>query len=79
MSKNPIHEIGSPKTERWLIVMACSFVPVVAALFVPQVLRIPLLAVGGLVFIAGFILMLRKSGQPAGNEGLRRFVHSDSE
>jgi len=79
MSKNPIHEIGSPKTERWLIVMACSFVPVVAALFVPQVLRIPLLAVGGLVFIAGFILMLRKSGQPAGNETLRRFVHSDSE
>lgn len=79
MSKNSASAIGSPKTERWVIVMACSFVPVLAALFVPQGFRIPLLAVGGLVFIASFILMLRKSGQPAGNETLRRFVHSDSE
>ena len=79
MSKNPIHEIGSPKTERWLIVMVCSFLPVLAALFVPQALRIPLLAAGGVVFIAAFVLMLRKSGQPAGNETLRRLVHSDSD
>jgi predicted histidine transporter YuiF (NhaC family) len=79
MSKKSIDAIGSPKTERWVIVMACSFVPVIAALFVPQAIRVPLVAIGGLLFIAGFVLMLRKSGEPAGNESLRRLVHSDLE
>jgi hypothetical protein len=79
MSKDSIPAIGSPKTERWVIVMVCSFVPVLAALFVPQAVRIPLLALGGLVFITSFVLMLRKSGQPPGNETLRRLVHSDSD
>lgn len=69
----------SPKTERWLIVMACSFIPVLAALFLPQAVRIPLLAIGGLIFVSGFVLMLRQSRHSPGNESLRRLVHSDSE
>ena len=70
---------ASPKTERWLIVMACAFIPVVAALVVPQALRIPLLALSGLVFAVGFALMLRQSRESPGNDNLRRLVHSDSE
>lgn len=69
----------SPKTERWLIVIACSFLPVLAALFMPQAVRIPLLAIGGVIFVAGFVLMLRYSKQSPGTDSLRRLVHSDSE
>ena len=69
----------TPKTERWLIVMACSFIPVIAALFLPQAVRIPMLAVGGVTFIAGFVLMLRHSRRSPGTESLRRLVHSDME
>jgi CHASE2 domain-containing sensor protein len=70
---------ASPKTERWLIVMACSFIPVLTALFVPQALRIPLLVASGVIFAAGFVLMLRQSRQSPASESLRRLVHSDSE
>ena len=69
----------SPKTERWVIVMMCSFLPVIAALFLPEAVRIPLVAVAGVIFIWGFVLMVRQSRQSPGNEGLRRLVHSDSE
>lgn len=68
-----------PKTERWLIVVASSFIPVIAALFMPQVTRIPLLVLGGLTFVVGFVLMLRHSRQSPGTESLRRLVHPDSE
>jgi hypothetical protein len=80
MSEN-FKRIGAeaPKTERWLIVMACSFVPVIAALFLPQAVRIPLVALSGAIFIAGLVLMIRHSRQSPGTEGLRRLVHSDSE
>lgn len=72
-------DTASPKTERWLIVMACSFLPVIAALFLPQAVRIPLVAVAGAIFIAGVVLMVRQSRQSPSNESLRRLVHSDSE
>jgi hypothetical protein len=68
-----------PKTERWVGIMAIAFVPVLAALVVPQAARIPLLSVGGLIFIAGFVLMLRQSRRSRDGESLRQLVHADSE
>ena len=70
---------AAPQTERWVIVMMCSFIPVLGALFMPQATRIPLLGVAGAIFVAGFVLMLRQSRQSAGNHSLRRLVHSDPE
>jgi len=62
MSENPDRIVPTPpKTERWVFVMAWAFAPMVAALFLPQPARIPLIAVGGVIFLAGFILMLRQS------------------
>jgi hypothetical protein len=72
-------EITSPKTERWVVVMACSFLPVVAALFLPEAVRIPLVVAAGVIFISGFVLMIRRSRQSSGNDSLRQLVHSDSE
>ena len=71
--------IAAPKTERWVVVMVCSFVPVLEALFVPQAARIPLLAVAGVIFAIAFALMLRQSRQSAGDESLLRLVHSESD
>jgi hypothetical protein len=68
-----------PKTERWVPIMALAFVPVVLALFVPEPARIALVAVGGLTFIAGFVLMLRESRRSRDGEQLRQLVHADSE
>ena len=68
-----------PKTERWLLVMALAFVPVIVALFVPDVARIPLLAVSGLTFVAAFAMMIRHARENRDNESLRRLVHSDSD
>ena len=68
-----------PKTERWLIVMALAFAPMLGALFAPQVARIPLLAISGLTFVAGFIMMIRHSKVNGGTENLRRLVHSEFE
>ena len=70
---------SSPRTERWVIVMASSFLPVIAALFLPQAVRLPLVAVAGLIFIWGFVLMLRQSRQSSGTEGLRQLVRSEPE
>jgi len=56
-----------PKTERWLIIMAWSFAPAVAALFAPQAARLPLFAVGGLLFVYGFVLMVRQSRASRGD------------
>jgi hypothetical protein len=72
-------ENTSPKTERWLIVMACSFLPVIAALFMPQAVRVPLVAVACVIFVSGFVLMLRQSRQSSGTESLRRIVRSELE
>jgi hypothetical protein len=72
-------DTGSPKTERWLVVMACSFLPVISALFLPQAVRIPLVAVAGAIFIVGVVLMIRQSRQSPANRSLRQLVHSDSE
>jgi hypothetical protein len=52
-----------PKTERWVIMMAWAFAPAVAALFVPQSLRVPLFAISGAVFLASFVLMIRHARQ----------------
>ena len=68
-----------PKTERWLIVMTLAFVPAIAALFLPEATRIPLLAISGLTFIVGFVMMIRQSRTAGGHENLRRLVHPDSE
>lgn len=69
----------SPKTERWVIVMACAFAPMLAALFLPETMRIPLIVIAGMIFVAGFVLMLRASRHSRSNESLRQFVHPGSE
>lgn len=69
----------APKTERWVLIMALAFVPVLGALVVPEAARIALLAIGGVTFLAGFVLMARKSRTSRDNESLRRLVHSSSE
>ena len=51
----------TPKTERWLLIMALAFVPVIVALFVPEAARIPLLAVSGLTFATHFGLPTQRS------------------
>jgi hypothetical protein len=79
MSGNPKNVAPTPKTERWVMPMVLAFVPVVAALFVPQAARIPLLAVGGVVFVAAFVQMIRHSREAGDNHNLRRLVISDSE
>lgn len=66
------------RTESWVIVMALAFVPVLGALFVPEPARIPLLGVGALTFVVGFVLMIRHSKQ-SGTEGLRQLVHSEGD
>lgn len=64
----------TPRTERWILVMALAFVPVVAAILLPETLRIALLALSGLMFVTGFALMLRESRRSKGNESLRQLV-----
>ena len=62
MSENPNFVPPTPpKTERWLVVMAAAFAPVIAAMFFPQAARIALVALGGVTFVVGFVLMLRQS------------------
>ena len=79
MSKNTNPNPSSvPKTESWVRVMFLAFLPVLAALFAPEAARIALLAVGGVAFVVGFVLMVRQSRR-TGNDGLRHLVHSDSD
>jgi hypothetical protein len=59
--------------------MALAFVPVVAAVLLPQAARIPLIAVGGLMFVIGFVLMVRESRRSRGGDSLRQLVHADPE
>ena len=66
---------SAPRTERWVQVMAFSFVPVVLAIFLPESLKIPLVAIGGLCLVVGFALMIRASRHSRGTENLRRYVH----
>lgn len=68
-----------PKTERWVVVMAAAFVPVVAALFLPESARIALVAIGGLTFVTGFVLMFRASRRSRGGESLRQLLHAERE
>lgn len=83
MSQNPNRTNSSgpsaPKTEPWVLLMALAFAPVLGALLVPQAARIALLALGGVMFIAGFALMVRTSRASRDNESLRRLVPSGSE
>ena len=80
MSQNPrTTPTTPPRTERWVLIMALAFVPALAALFVPEAARIPLLAVAGLTFIAAFVLMFRESRRSRGGDSLRQLVHGDSE
>jgi|SoiMethySBSTD1v2_1073268.scaffolds.fasta_scaffold63004_4 hypothetical protein len=69
----------APKTERWVLIMALAFAPVLAALVLPEAARIALLAIGGVTFLGGFVLMVRESRASRDNESLRRLVHSSSE
>lgn len=79
MSQNTNRNTSTvPRTESWVRVMSVAFLPVIAALFAPQAARIALLGVGGMTFLAGFVLMVRQSRR-TGNDGLRQLVHSDSE
>ncbi len=79
MSRNTNRSTPSvPRTESWVRVLFVAFLPVVAALFAPEAARIALLAVGGIAFLVGFVLMIRQSRR-AGTDGLRQLVHSDSE
>jgi len=77
MSRHPNNVPTPPKTERWLIIMALAFVPVVLALFLPQATRIPLLVVSAVTFLVSFVLMVRHSKTNGGTENLRRLVHSE--
>ena len=80
MSQYSKNELPTPpKTERWLLLMALAFVPVIVALFVPEAARIPLLAVSGLTFVVAFAMMIRHSRTNRDNDSLRRLVHSDSD
>lgn len=69
----------APRTEPWVLIMALAFAPVIGALFVPQAARIALLALGGVMFVVGFALMVRTSRVSRDNESLRQLVHSSSE
>jgi hypothetical protein len=70
---------SAPTTEPWVRVMAFSFLPVLAALFVPEAARIALLALGGVTFLVGFVLMVRHSRRSRDDDSLRQLVHSGSE
>ena len=70
---------SAPRTERWVQVMAFSFVPVVLAIFLPEPTRIPLVALGGVSLVAGFALMIRASRKSHGTESLRTYVHPGTE
>ena len=62
MSENQMQSMPTvPKTERWVIMMAWALPPAVAALFVPQSLRVPLFAISGVIFLASFVLMIRQA------------------
>ena len=79
MSENTNRRTSTvPRTEPWVRVMSFAFLPVVAALFTPEAARVALLAVGGIAFVVGFVLMVRQSRR-TGNDGLRQLVHSDPE
>ncbi len=83
MSQNPNRPSRTvptaPRTESWVLIMALAFAPVLGALVVPQAARIALLALGGVMFLVGFALMVRTSRASRDNESLRQLVHSGSE
>ena len=79
MSQNPNRKPTPPRTERWVIIMALAFVPVLTALFLPEAARIPLVALGGLTFVAGFVLMVRESRRSGDTESLRQLVHGQED
>ena len=83
MSQNPNRTSRTvptaPRTEPWVLIMALAFAPVLVALFLPQAARIALLALGGVMFVVGFALMVRTSRVSRNNESLRQLVHSGSE
>ena len=79
MSRNPNRKSTPPQTERWVIIMVLAFVPVLTALFLPETARIPLVALGGLTFVAGFVLMIRESRRSGDTESLRQLVHGQED
>ena len=79
MSNQHDHSTPSaPRMERWVQVMGFAFVPVVLAIFLPESLKIPLIALGALCLVAGFVLMIRTSRQSQ-DDNLRKIVHTGSE
>jgi len=70
---------SAPRTERWVQVMGFSFVPVVLAIFLPDAIKVPLIALGGLCLVVGFALMIRATRQARGTESLRSYVHPGTE
>jgi hypothetical protein len=70
---------SAPRTERWVQVMGFSFVPVVLAIFLPDAIKIPLIALGALCLVVGFALMIRASRTSSGTESLRRYIHPGTE
>ena len=80
MSQNQNRGVpNAARTERWIFVMAFAFVPVLVAVIVPQAARIPLLALGGVAFVVGFVLMARESRRSRDSESLRQLVHTGTE
>jgi hypothetical protein len=59
--------------------MGFAFVPVLFAIFLPDSFKIPLIGVGALCLVAGFVLMIRTSRQSHGTDALRKFVHPGTE
>jgi hypothetical protein len=70
---------SKPRTERWVQVMGFAFIPVVLAIFLPESLKVPLIALGGVCLVTGFVLMLRASRQSHGTERLRTYIHPGTE
>jgi hypothetical protein len=83
MSQSPNRPVrtvpNAPKTESWVLIMSLAFAPVLGALFAPQAARIALLALGAVMFVVGFALMVRTSRASRDSESLRQLVHSGSE
>ena len=54
--QNP-HDDDNPRFEPWLGAIASSFLPWVAAFYLPKAFVVPLATVSGLLFMAGLVML----------------------
>jgi hypothetical protein len=48
-----------PRIERWFLILIASLVPVLLAVVLPEVARLPLFVIAGGLVVTGFALMVR--------------------